>query len=151
MTIIHLHDSAHPMRPFTSNRMPRNGRCFMTCTQPTLTAIQFSCLWTVTENPQRPYINAGWICKGECGTVAYAVVQGLLFKCYTLTTTMWLPSKFLWWSFCNCCNMFIHGFQLYILHDNMVISPEYLLLNRAEDCLHFNSCNYLHKKNLIYY
>lgn len=60
---------------------------------------------------------------------------------YADSATMWLLSKFLWWSF-----VIVHGFQLYILHENMVTSPGYLLLNRAEDCLHFNSCNYLHTK-----
>jgi len=44
------------------------------------------------------YINTGWICEGGCGTVAYAAVQEILFRCYMPTATMLLLSKFQWWS-----------------------------------------------------
>jgi len=37
--------------------------------------------------------------------------------------------------FSDCCNTFIHGFQLYILHDNMVTSPGYLLPEQKIVCI----------------
>ena len=130
------------MWPFITNWMRHNGKCSTTCTQLGLTAIQFPCLWTVTENPPEA-IHLGsmnmWRRLRNSGLCSSP--RNSFQMLYADSATMWLLSKFLWWSF-----VIAHGFQLYILHENMVTSSGYLLLNRAEDGLHFNSCNYLHTK-----
>jgi hypothetical protein len=98
-----------PMWPtlFRTNWLPCSGRCFQhaSYSQPWLTAMWFSHLWTVTESP---LIHVRWWHAGGCGTVAYVAAQGNICRQNTPPcTSVGLLYECLWW-LSDFCHTFTH-------------------------------------------